>query len=358
MNPRDPVSVLAELVRAKSLSGQEEPALAVIEAVLEAHGVAFERMGRNLIARHGKGEPVVWLNSHLDTVEPAQGYTYDPWSGEVTGDGRVLGLGANDAKGSVVALTFAFLAIRETLPEPAGTLMLVASCEEEAGRLGMEWLRTTLPKPDAAIIGEPNAMKVANCCKGLMRAEVVAVGRSAHASRPWQGVNAMRVAMPALMMLCMDHHLPLDPILGPSTHEVTMVRGGHQKNALPDRVDITVDLRTTPSFDNHAMAEHLHRLIDPIPGCEVIVISDRLNATATPSDGRLVQAALAARRQLMPAAFMGVCDFCHVGDCDAIVMGPGDPPRSHRADEFLTIEELELGVQGYTETLLGYFAGS
>lgn len=351
------VSLLQSLVRARTLSGEEGLAADVlIEFLAALPGVQVERLGHNVLARVGSGGPELWLNSHLDTVAAATGYSFDPWCGDLTEDGRILGLGANDAKGSVAAMAAAFANLATAWPQDRGTLVLAATAEEEIGGEGLKRLRRELPAPDAIIVGEPNDCRIANCCKGVVLADVVVRGKSAHVSRPWQGESAARLAAPVLAALVADHGLAVDPDLGPATHEVTLLAGGHQRNALPDRVEFKLDARTTPTFDNDAMAAHLAALIAEFPAAELTIVAKDVRATRTPAEGRLVQAGLAVTGQDQPAAFVGVCDFVYCRDVDAIVCGPGQPERSHRADEFIRVEELERGVEVYAEIVWHYFA--
>ncbi len=359
MSELSAATLLAELVKRPSLSGKEHEVLGYLEQFLNGRGADVWRVGRNLVVTHGQYGPTVWLNSHLDTVQAAAGYTFDPHSGHITADGMVLGLGANDAKGSVAAMTMAFLGFRESHPDfDEGRLRLVLTCDEETGGEGLEWLRDEISEPDAVLIGEPNDLLVANCCKGMVRASVEVLGQAAHASRPWQGKSAIRLALPALQALFADQEFPEDPVLGRATLEVTMISGGHQKNAVPAQVTLVIDGRSTPLVDNEALVARLHQLIDPLPDCTVTVQSSRLEATRTPADGKLVLAALAVRGQAEPAPFMGVCDFVHVGDFDALVCGPGQTERSHQADEFILVEELDSAVTVYQQILERYFFGA
>lgn len=351
-----PTELLAGLVRCPSISGDEEAALQFLAGYLEGRGLSGTRIGRNLLAGHGSGSPVLWLNSHLDTVKAAPEYTFDPWCGEVTADGKILGLGANDAKGSIAAMAAALTAFRAKYPDfDGGRVELVAVCDEETGGEGLDYVLERVPPPDAVVVGEPNRMAVANCCKGFVRAEVKVRGKSAHASRPWQGVNAVRAAAPLIGDLVADHGLPEDPLLGRATHEITMIQGGEQANALPALVTIGLDCRTTPVFDNGAMERHLTDIVQRYPDVELAILSRRLRATRTPTGGRLVQSALAVRAQSEPTAFVGVCDFVHVGGYDSIIMGPGQPIRSHRPDEFLLVEELDEAVRVYLAVIERYF---
>ncbi len=347
--------LLARLVQIPSFSTEETAVVDALESALAPGPLTIERRDRNLLARFGQGRPEIWLNSHLDTVRPAEGYEFDPWCGDIV-DGQIRGLGANDAKGSVVTMSMAVTRFALRHPQfKNGTIVLAATCEEEIGGEGLKRLRRELPAPDAIIVGEPNEVRVANCCKGVVLAKITAHGVSAHVSRPWQGTNAVRVASPLIADLVANHNLPTDPLLGPATHEITVMSGGHQSNALPASVTLGLDCRTTPTFGNQAMVAHLQTLVARHPGCELEITAQDVHAVRTPADGKLVLAACATTRQTEPHAFVGVCDFVYCGDVDAIIMGPGKGERSHRANEFLEVRELESAATAYLATLEAYF---
>jgi len=356
MKTEDGARLLSQLVRIPSLSREEGPVVDALSEVLSKHAsLSAERRDRNLLARFGHGRPELWLNSHLDTVRPAEGYTFDPWSGDIV-DGQIRGLGANDAKGSIVAMAMAITRFAERHPNfDSGTVVLAATCEEEIGGEGLKRLRRELPAPDAIIVGEPNEVRVANCCKGVVLVRITAHGKSAHVSRPWQGTNAVRVAAPLIAELVDDHGLPVDPLLGPATHEVTMIQGGHQSNALPASIILGLDCRTTPTFGNDVMVAHLESIVARHEDCSVEITASDVHAVRTDAAGRLVRAACHVTGQKEPQAFVGVCDFVYCGDVDAIIMGPGKGERSHRADEFLEISELEAAAQAYVSTIETYF---
>ena len=347
--------LLATLVAIPSISGEEEEAQDALAAWLEARGTPSERLGRNLVATIGEGSPELWLNSHMDTVAPAPGYTFDPWCAKVRGD-ILLGLGSTDAKGSVAALAAAFVA--RAANHQGGTLRLVITCDEETGGEGLEWVRGQLSTPDSILIGEPTDGQVCTGCKGLVRAEVLVRGQSAHASRPWEGKSAIRLAQPILEGLCLRQNFPEDPFLGTPTMEITMIAAGHQKNAIPARCLFTLDCRTTPAFDNAAMAQRLEDIVGGLPGVELRLLSTRLNAVRTPVEGRLEQAAHEALGQDGPRRFGGVCDFVHAADCDAAIFGPGHSLQSHRANEFLMLPELADAEAAYGRIIANYFGGS
>lgn len=349
------VSFLSRLVQARSFSGEEGDAAEVVRAELRAHGVSPESIDHNVVARHGSGGPVIWLNSHIDTVRPASGYTRDPWDGAHE-EGCIWGLGSNDAKGSVAALTHAFLAFRARYPDFAGgTVMLLATAEEEVGGEGLKRMRRELPAPDAAIVGEPNEMQPAHACKGTFRAQVTVKGKSAHASRPWQGENALRKAVPVLAALAQPLIGHDDPDLGPPTHEPTLITTDTaSSNVLPGSVRITVDCRTVPGFSTQAMQSHLQARLVPFADVD-LTFETAVEAVRTDPGGSLVQAACHVAGTPQPTVFRGVCDFVYLAGIDAVVMGPGQGVRSHTANEFIRVDEVEAGVAGYLAVLERFF---
>lgn len=353
MTTEEGAALLSSLVKIPSLSRQEGPCVDALETYLQAQNrFDIQRIGHNLIARFGKGGPELWLNSHLDTVAAAEGYSFDPWSGEII-EGRVLGLGANDAKGSVAAMAMALCRFADLYPSfTGGTLALAATCEEEIGGEGLKRLLRDFPNPDAIIVGEPNEVRPANCCKGVVLAEIVVRGESAHVSRPWQGRSAVRLASPLIAELVADHGLAKDALLGPATHEITRIEGGHQSNALPASVTFGLDCRTTPTFDNDAMVAHLEEIVARHPDAELKIKARDVRPVRTDAHGKLVTAT--GQPEVVP--FVGVCDFVYCGHLDAIIMGPGKGERSHKADEFLMVDELESAADAYLSTAIRYFA--
>lgn len=334
---------LQRLVRAKSISGAEEPAIAVWSEQAEAWGFEVVRDARNVwVSRRVSDGPALLFNSHTDTVKASASWTRDPWDGALV-DGQVHGLGANDAKGCVVAQ----LAAAKHLADAGfdGNLVVCASCDEETGGAGMERIATALPAYDAAVIGEPNDFAVAAGQRGLVKGYLRIPGQRAHASRPWQGHNAIHAA--ARVVAAVEApHLNVANDLHRATAQVTMIEGGTQSNVVPDACTLTVDCRTTPSFDNDAMRAHLEAAAASEGGV-FEVYSDRFRPVHTPSDSLLVQAALEVTGRPAASVFPSVCDLFWVAHVPSIVMGPGQPQRSHQADEFVRVDEVVTGAERY-----------
>lgn len=338
-----------QLVAIPSLSGQEAAIASYLEGELERLGLTPLRVGDSLLALVGRG-PLLCLNSHLDTVPPAQGWTRDPFDPAVM-EGRVYGLGSNDAKASVAAMVGAVVRL---LPEVANlgvrlALMLVAG--EETGGGGTEAVLAELRQrgfePTAVVVGEPTGLAVVNAQKGLMVIELIASGQACHAAHAAElrAVNPIRLLARDLTALAGLELGPPHPGLGPITVEPTVIQGGQARNAVPGEARCILDVRTNPAPPPEAVAGAIaQRLVS-----ELRVLSARLRPFETPAEHPLVQAALALRAGSPPAASRTVSDLAHFQGVFGIKCGPGDSRRSHTPDEFVLEEEVVAGVASYVE---------
>jgi len=341
------VERLAEFVTIRSVSGEEGRLADRIAEICGEAGVRATRSGRNVLARRGEGTPCLLLNSHLDTIPAVEGWSGDPWTPRLEGE-RLIGLGANDAKASVASLLEAFLSA--PLPRP-GSLLFVATCDEETGGEGMEKLIEELAF-DAAIVGEPNDFAVAVAQKGLVKLKLVARGRAGHAARPQLAENAIvRAAKDTLAIEALAFGAE-DPYLGRPTAAVTMVEGGVRSNVVPDRCELTVDARTIGVFDNDTMIAAIRRAVSS----EVEVLSARLKPVAGDPDSRVARAALSAVSGSRATGFASVSDLAHLKGKPAIVFGPGKPEESHRADESISVASLLAAPGVYRRTIAAYFS--
>ncbi len=355
-SPLDSIPLLQRLLAAKSYSGEERLAADVLEAALrDTHGgFDVQRIGDNLVCTKGSGELGLLFNSHLDTVPASPRWTRDPWSADIEED-KLFGLGATDAKSCVAAMAAAFVAAPD--PGSAGRLIFTATTEEETGGMGKpNGMETTLPmlgKLAAGVIGEPTALNVCNGQRGMVRLVLHAEGRAGHASRPWEGENAIEkaaediVALRALAATLGETRR--DPLLGPPTIQPTMMSAGTAKNVIPDYAEITLDARTTQTCDNRAMIEAIKQAVQ----IRVEVISERFKPVGTPDTEPIIRAA----RHALPAAelraFGGVSDLYFLtqtpdGPTPCCLIGPGDGRQSHQPDEFVSISNVRKAVDAYT----------
>lgn len=339
------VDLLQALVRIPSVSGEEHACRDYLASWLEQAGMRTWTSGRNVLAERVGDRPApegrgLLLLTHIDVVPVGPGWTRDPWDGALE-DGRIHGRGANDAKSSVASMAVA--AARADLAQAAGRVIVAFVCDEETGGEGIEACRDELPPFDASAVGEPTELDVCRGQRGLFRARLEVDGRQAHASRPWEGDNAIRKAAHVLTALESIDLGERDALLGPATLEPTVIQGGTRPNVLPGSCAIELDGRPTPAFDNAAMARALKAAVP----CRVVVKSDRFQPVLTPEDARIVRLARAASPTGRVRAFGGVSDLFHVRHHPGVVMGPGTSVQSHAPDESVAAEQVDAAVKAY-----------
>ncbi|MFN7943355.1 MAG: M20/M25/M40 family metallo-hydrolase [Thermoanaerobaculia bacterium] len=335
-----------ELVATPSVSGEEAGIADLMTRFLAGRGIACRRIGDSLLAIAGEG-PLVLLDTHLDTVPPAPGWTLEPFAATPRGE-RVHGLGANDAKASVAAMTAAFLArAGRSLPFALG-LALVAG--EETRSAGTRDVLAELAASGrtllGALFGEPTGLDLAVAQKGLVVLELVARGRAAHAAhaRAIGAANAARALARDLVALDGVDLGPADPRLGMATLEPTVVCAGTARNVVPAEARAILDLRTTPAAPPAELVDRL----DAATASDLLVLSDRLAPRSTPEDSPL----LAAARVVRPAARLfgssTLSDWAVLpAGVPAIKVGPGRSERSHTPDEYVLAGEILDGARFY-----------
>lgn len=349
MTSFDPQKVLSGLINIVSLSKEEQEAAKYIEDQLALNGVPFIRDKNNVWAQNKhfqEGKYTILLNSHIDTVKPNKGYSKDPYKAQVE-DGKLYGLGSNDAGGALITLLGTFLHYfnREDLPF---NLVFAASAEEEiSGKEGMEYLFQYLPKIDFAIVGEPTLMDISIAERGLMVLDCKAKGQSGHAARK-EGVNAIYKAIEDINWFNTYDFPKHSKDLGGISMNVTVINAGSQHNVVPAECDFVVDVRVNDQYGNAELLE----LIKENVSCEVTARSTRLNSSGVNENHpiRSVANTLGIKTYGSPTlSDQGLMP------CESIKMGPGFSGRSHTADEFIFIEELESAIPKYIE-LLDQFA--
>jgi len=340
------VDLLKKLIATPSISSNEEGAALAIEEFISRQGIKPSRKGNNVWALspyYDPLRPTLLLNSHIDTVRPTDAWTRDPFSPYVDDEGRMFGLGSNDAGASVVSLLAAFLHMAEA--ERTYNLIFLASCEEEvSGRNGIESVIPILPKVDVAIVGEPTGMRPAIAEKGLMVVDIEVDGKAGHAARD-EGINAIYRAIPVIETLRGFRFPNESSILGPVKISVTQIEAGTQHNVVPALCRMVADVRTTDAYTNE---ETLRILRGAVPECRMTPRSTRLNPSSISQRHPIV------RRLSM----MGFEPFGSPTLSDQALMpwpsvkvGPGDSARSHSADEYIFLDEIREAIAIYVSLL-------
>jgi acetylornithine deacetylase len=340
------VDVLKQLISTPSVSSNEAGTADILVRLLSEGGVAdVQRLHNNVWAfanGYDAAKPTLLLNSHHDTVKPSPAYTRNPFEPTVEGD-VIYGLGSNDAGASLVSLALTFL--RFYSKEMPFKILLAMTAEEET--MGEHGIRALLPELqrrgihiDMAIVGEPTDMNVAIGERGLVVLDCTAHAAGGHAAR-YEGGNALYVAVDDIEVLRNFKFERVSQTLGDIKVTVTQINAGRQHNVLPEECKFVVDVRTTDAYTNEETIALLSNAIKS--DCKER--STRNRASAINPDHALVRAAVAAGAETFVSPTTS--DMVHMASFPSIKIGVGQSKRSHTADEFVLISEIEHGLETY-----------
>ena len=339
------IELLKKLISKQSFSGEENETALLIMQWFSHHDIKFESEKHNVWAINKYFDPskkTILLNSHHDTVKPNKGYMRDPLKAEVL-DGKLYGLGSNDAGGCLVSLlaTFTYFYNREDLKY---NFLMVASAEEEnTGPNGLHSIIPILPEIDFAIVGEPTLMNLAIAEKGLMVLNCEAKGTSGHAAHG-NADNAIYNAIEDINWFKTYEFPKVSETLGKVRMTVTQIEAGSQHNVIPSSCKFVVDVRVTDAYSNQEVFE----IVESKVKSEVCPRSQRLNSSSIPKDHPIVLAGVKLGRETYGSPT--ISDQA-ILTCPSLKLGPGESLRSHTADEFIYVREIEEGVDLYIKIL-------
>lgn len=337
------IKLLEQLIAIPSISREEEKVATLLFDYMQDKDLCPQRVGNNIFCSTviSDSMPTILLNAHIDTVKPCQGWTYNPYNPEII-DGKLYGLGSNDCGGGLVALLYTFIALRDK--EIPYNLVFAASCEEEvSGKNGFESLLPHLPKIDVAIVGEPTSMQPAICEKGLMVVDVTTHGKAGHAART-EGVNALYIALDDISWIRNYHFPKQSSLLGETRMNVTILNCGTQHNCIPDTCTYTIDVRTTECYSNQEVLTFLQSKLQG----DVKARSTRLNSSFISDTHPLIQRCI--EQGLQPFGSPTLSDQALM-PFPSFKLGPGDSSRSHTANEYIEIKEIERAIALYKKVL-------
>ncbi len=350
MIARDAIELLVRLIATPSLSGEESGTADILAAELTARGIAVRRHYNNIYALSqgfDATKPTLMLNSHQDTVKPSPAYTRNPFEPTIE-DGCIYGLGSNDAGASLVSLVATFCNHYDTSALPYNLLLALTAEEENMGERGM---RSFLPhlqeqgiKVDMVLVGEPTSMQAATAERGLVVLDCTAHGKSGHAARN-EGENAIYKAICDIERLRNFHFERTSEQLGDIKISVTQISAGTQHNIVPDECRFVADVRTTDAYTNEEVVALLQSALE----CDVVPRSTRVRASAISLTHPLVKAAQAIGRTTFVSPTTS--DRAIMQGLAALKMGVGESSRSHTADEYVLISEIEEGIALYDRLL-------
>lgn len=347
------VDLLKKLIATPSPSRQEEATADIWQQWLSGKGARPIRFHNNVYAvtpDFDKSKPILLLNSHHDTVRPVASYSRNPYSPDIEGD-RLYGLGSNDAGASGVALAATFLSLKDSGDLPVNLIFAITAAEEVMGELGMRAFLPHLQEsglmPDMVLVGEPTGMQPAIAEHGLVVLDCVASGIAGHAARN-EGVNAIYRAMEDINALRNYRFPKTSAILGDIKVNITMIEGGSQHNVVPDKCTYVADIRTT---DAHSNVETVELLRKCVSHSTLTPRSTRVWPSVISMEHPLVKSALSLGRT--PFVSPTTSDMAVMHHIPSLKMGPGQSSRSHSADEFVLISEIEEALDIYPRLIKG-----
>ena len=336
------ITLLQRMIQTPSISGEENAVCTLLAEWMTAEGISVHRVENNLWAECGDGPETILLNAHIDTVKPSASYTRDPLDGEYDGQ-TIYGLGANDDGGSVIAMLAVFMDMMHA-PIPGKRIVLTLTAEEEnSGRKGIELLLPEIGPIDYAIVGEPTSLEMAVAERGLLVLDCEAKGKAGHAARE-EGINALYIALEDIQTLRNYEFEQVSPFLGKVKMTTTMIQAGTQHNVVPDTCRFVVDIRSNGLYTN----EEILAILRPMLRSTITPRSTRLNASSTPLDTPIIQRAQALGIPLYGSPTMSNMALL---SCPKVKFGPGHSSRSHTANEYIHIHEIEQAITLYKQLL-------
>ncbi len=354
------LQLLRNMIATPSLSFEEEAVCFLIDSFLTQEGIRHAVVNGNILAVNEKFDPkkkTLAMDAHMDTVPPAASYTRDPHDAGNDED-TIWGLGSNDDGGSVVSMiaTFAHFYKKEM---PINLMLILSREEERSGPDGTQYLFTDgflrnspdFPLPDWVIVGEPTGMRAATSERGLLVLDGTAAGVAGHAARG-EGVNALYRALDDIQTLRNFQFDRVSPIMGGVRLNVTQLEAGTAHNVIPDTCHYVVDIRPTEQYDN---AEILAMLQAVCPNSTLKARNLKNKSSATPAGSPLLKTAQALGLETFSSPTTS--DWIRIyGDC--IKMGPGDSARSHHADEYIKVSEIEEAIGLYIRFIETFYGNS
>ena len=327
----------------------------IVEGKKGAHNVVARLPGK----RSGK---VLLLNGHIDVVPPGEGWSVDPFGGEIRGD-LLYGRGSCDMKSGIASLVSAMIEFKRSGASFSGEIIFMGVADEETGsEFGTIYLlkKNIGTNADFAIVSEPTSLRVELGNRGLRWIDVTARGKASHAGRPHLGVNAIYYGakiIEAIHSLKFKSRNDAFEIPKPSI-SVTMIHGGTKINIIPDRCDLALDRRMIPGETTETVMEELRGIIDPILEkekelrIEINVRPNHWDPYLLSEKEPIVQAVMESFNQVTgrkpeiaaKAACTDGSHIFHLAGIPTVLFGPGDEKLSHKVDECVPIGNLHLSV--------------
>lgn len=340
------IALLKQLIETPSFSTEEDQTASHIETWFQQNNIDYTRTKNNVWAVNkyfDANKPNMLLNSHHDTVKPNSAYTKNPFKALVE-DGKLYGLGSNDAGGCLVSLMATFTHFYNQKDLKYNLIMVASAEEESSGRNGLNSMLKIIPKIDVAIVGEPTLMNLAVAEKGLVVFDAKVKGTASHAAHP-NDDNPIYKLIETLQWFKDLHFDKISETLGEVKLTVTQINAGKQHNVVPADVELVIDVRVNDKYTNAEIAEFLQK---NAPCDKIVPRSLHLNSSSIPVTHDLIKAGIAIGRTTYGSPTLSDQAWL---SCNTLKLGPGDSTRSHSADEFIFLNEIEEGIKIYVELL-------
>ena len=344
----DAINLLKDLISIQSFSFEEDKTATKINNWLKERGVKSDRKVNNIIAynkHYDQTKPNILLNSHHDTVEPNSAYTLDPYKPQIV-NGKLYGLGSNDAGGALVSLITTFLHFYDKENLSHNIILLASAEEERSGPNGIKSIMPILPEIELAIVGEPTLMNIAVAEKGLIVFDLIVKGTSSHAAHKNLD-NPIYKAIDIINKISKIKFEKKSNLLDDVKLTVTQINAGVQHNVVPAEVKLVLDARINDKYTN----TEIYNVLKDELNCEVVPRNLDLNSSSIPENHKIIKAGnkLGFTKYGSPT----LSDQAKI-KCNSIKLGPGDSTRSHTADEFIYVDEIKNGVKKYIELIEEY----
>ncbi len=332
------LELLYQMISTPSFSGNEEKTAQLIGNTLKLYNIPIKRFKNNIISVNkyfNESKPTILLNSHHDTVKPNKGYTRDPFKPEIS-DGKLYGLGSNDAGGPLVSLLSSFIFFYNKKNLNYNLLFAATAEEESSGPNGLNSILQEFPPIDFAVVGEPTGMQMAIAEKGLLVIDAYAPGKAGHAAHE-NTENAIYTAIEDIEYIKNYHFNKVSDFLGPVKMTVTQINAGEQHNVVPASCHFVIDIRVNENYTNHEIFDHLNQNTKS----QLKARSFNLKPSFISESHPFVMAGKKWGRKTYGSPTLSDQS---VLSCPSLKIGPGDSKRSHNADEYIGLDELEEGI--------------
>ncbi|MEX2752896.1 MAG: M20 family metallopeptidase [Candidatus Freyarchaeota archaeon] len=371
------IKLTQELVRipsSKDVKGGERKVAETLASFFEKYGIPSEiqrvGLGANIVARIGDPDagPTLMLNGHLDTVL-ATNMTIPPYEPVIRG-GKLYGRGSCDMKAALAAMVAALAALHKAGVKLKGSLLFTGVSGEETGSAGARRIVERGPTSNCAIVGEPTNLVITHGGYGITFATINIRGKAAHGSTPHEGINAIEKA--AKIIVRMREKLPkifaerTDPVVGPPTYNVGIIKSGTQPNIVPDKCTLVIDREVVPGETLEQIIADFQGIIDelreedPELDATVAVPAVDLQPLKTSLDYPFIKhLAQATQHILGRVEYTGRCGstdaaiFSEAG-IPSVIFGPGEIKVAHSEAEYVEVEQVVNAAKIYTLTALNY----